>query len=449
MRSSVAIIGAGFSGTLTAIQLADTASTSTEIDIYLIDPRESFGPGLAYTPPSKGFKLNVPAKSMGAFPDDVEGFYRWIYERDRSISPEDFAPRLLYGAYLEDLLNQASSRSTGHTIHRVRDEVINLRQTSSPERWELTLNSGSSLVVDACVLAMGNLMPTAPATSKAPLEFRQPFSSSSYDDLSSRQKIFILGSSLTAVDVILECEARGFTGSYTVLSRNGRFPRPHESLPSSAVAHLPHDWDTRGSARSLTSLIRAESRRLGSSQPVFDAMRPKIQSMWKHLPPSERKRFLRHVRPIWDIHRHRIPASHADVLARLQATNRLRIIAGRLHTLDTSSSKFSCVISKRGQPLSASIEGPFDVAFRCTGPEGDITKSDHPLLRNLHATGLLLPGPLGLGPLCATSDTVPLWLVGPLQREVLWEITAVREIREHAHEVARQVVRHLEKTPTA
>ena len=448
MRTSVAIIGAGFSGTLTAIHLSRRCSSDHPIDIYLIDPRGSFGPGLAYSPPSDRFKLNVQAKAMGAFPDDVESFYRWMKERHPNTSPNDFAPRRLYGEYLTDLLAEETRRSTGAVIHQRAEEVIEITRVSTRGEWELTFKSGSRLVVDACVLALGNLMRSPPQPPGSPPVARQPFDPASYENISARNRVVILGSGLTAVDVILECEARGFKGTYTVVSRHGRFPRAHEELPTSAVAHLPRDWDTKGSVRSLVAMIRSESRRLGSSQPVFEAMRPKIQSMWEHLSFSERRRFLRHARPVWEIHRHRIPAEHGRALSRLVETDRLRIVAGRFLQSEGDSSQVTVTIRERGASPTCTLRERFDVAFQCTGPEGDITQSNSPLLRSLVAQGLITPGPLRLGPLRDTSDGAPLWLIGPLRRETLWETTAVREIREQAYEVAAEVRSYLSRAAT-
>jgi uncharacterized NAD(P)/FAD-binding protein YdhS len=448
MSTSVAIIGAGFSGTLTAIHLARTPATASSIDIYLIDPRGSFGPGLAYSPPSERFKLNVRAKAMGAFPDDVEGFYRWERERYPNTSPDDFCPRSHYGEYLSDLLNKAAAQAHGHTLYRLTDEVIGIDRNADSGKWTVSLKSGDTITVDGCVIAIGNLMTTSHASSQSDTPFREPFDAQSYEHISSCQTVFILGSGLTAVDTILECEARGFTGTYTILSRHGRFPRPHESLPSSAVAHLPENWDTRGSVCALVATIRAESRRLGSSQPVFDAMRPKIQSMWRHLSLAERKRFLRHVRPVWDIHRHRIPSEHADIIAQLQSSGRLNLMAGRLLTCGLESSRIAVTIRKRGVSKDPTSRHLFDVAFRCTGPEADITKTTVPLLRKLHAHGLIEPGPLGLGPITTREAPTSLWFLGPLQREELWEITAVREIRQQAGEVATEIQRPLRSHST-
>ncbi len=448
MRVSVAIIGSGFSGTLTAIHVLQSPSAEHQIDLYLIDVRGSFGPGLAYSPPSERFKLNVPAGAMGAFADDPEGFYRWLRERDIAISPDDFAPRVLYGRYLSDLLEQASARSNNHTLHRIHDEVVDIFREHGTDSWKLTFKSGRTIAADACILAMGNLMRTSTSAREPASHFRQPFESKSYEDISSHENIFLLGSSLTAVDVIMECEARGFRGTYTVLSRHGRFPLPYIERSTVKPADLPPTWDTRGSVRELVSTVRAESHRLGSSQPVFEAMRPKIQSMWRHFSLGERRRFLRHVRPIWDIHRHRIPAEHADILTRLQLERRLHILAGRLRDTRDHEGRLSITINRRGAPQPITLQPPFDLAFQCTGPEGDIIKINHPLLQTLAAQHLIEPGPLGLGPVRNDLDRLPLWLMGPLRREDLWETTAVREIRQQAREVAGEVCNLLSKATT-
>jgi uncharacterized NAD(P)/FAD-binding protein YdhS len=34
----------------------------------------------------------------------------------------------------------------------------------------------------------------------------------------------------------------------------------------------------------------------------------------------------------------------------------------------------------------------------------------------------------------------PLWVIGPLQRETLWEMTAARELRDEAERVAEKIL---------
>ncbi len=74
-----------------------------------------------------------------------------------------------------------------------------------------------------------------------------------------------------------------------------------------------------------------------------------------------------------------------------------------------------------------------------------------PLLAGLARTGLVRPGPAGLG--VDTSDdgrvlgvlpsAMPLYAIGSLRRGNLFETTAMPEIREQAYDVARSVVRAL------
>ena len=445
MRKTVVIVGGGFSGALTAINLAQL-TLSTELTIYLIDVRGTFGPGLAYSPPSERFKLNVRTKAMGAFPADPEEFFRWLKAREPVTSPEDFAPRLRYGEYLTELVERAAISSHAHKLVRVADEVTDVTYHPSESKFQVELRNGPALEADACVFAVGNQMQTSLGGMRGSEIFRQPFLPSSYDDIAQRSRALIVGSSLTAVDVIMETEGRGFTGDYTVVSRNGRLPLAHETFSSSPTVSLPNSWESVRSTRKLLQILSTESRRIGSSQPVFDMIRPKIQTMWTNLPPTEKTRFLRHARPLWDIHRHRIPGAHAAKLRALQDSGRLTVIAGRITATSGSPATMSATITPRG-PRKNVIERDFDVAFMCAGMEGDLTKTRNPLLLSLLSKGLISAGPLKLGSvppaLPVQSLAPPLWVIGPLQREERWEITAVRELREEALLAAREIADRL------
>jgi uncharacterized NAD(P)/FAD-binding protein YdhS len=169
--------------------------------------------------------------------------------------------------------------------------------------------------------------------------------------------------------------------------------------------------------------------------------------MWCHFSLAERKRFLRHVRPIWDSHRHRIPAEHASVIERLQSSHRLQIVAGRLLECVHREGNLTVSFRARGSH-EETYKGPFDATFICAGPEGDLSNTKHPLARRLVERQLLVPGPLKLGGFIPEQNDA-LWLLGPLQRESSWEITAVRELREEALKVATAVKERLKPQTTA
>ena len=64
-RPTVAIVGAGLSGTLVAVNLLRYATRP--LRIVMIERRGDFGPGVAYSTTDPQHRLNVPAARMSAF----------------------------------------------------------------------------------------------------------------------------------------------------------------------------------------------------------------------------------------------------------------------------------------------------------------------------------------------------------------------------------------------
>src|SRR6267143_967779 len=75
----VAIIGAGFAGSLTAAQLLRNAGKPFEV--CLIERRPPFGPGTAFQNTLPCHLLNVPAIRMSAYPADPEHLLRGLAGR--------------------------------------------------------------------------------------------------------------------------------------------------------------------------------------------------------------------------------------------------------------------------------------------------------------------------------------------------------------------------------
>ena len=93
----------------------------------------------------------------------------------------------------------------------------------------------------------------------------------------------------------------------------------------------------------------------------------------------------------------------------------------------------------KGDP-EAVTSATFDRVFLCTGPESNLKTTADPMIRNLLKRGLLRPGTLELGadPQCALP---PIYMIDPLQREKLWEINVVRELRQEAKQLAERIIK--------
>src|ERR1700723_2175872 len=128
-RYDVAVVGSGYSGTMVAVHLA---RAQRGLRVALIDRGKAFGRGVAYGTTDPKHLLNVQADQMGAFPDDVGHFYRWLQAHPANLAAvgihelraNAFIPRLVFGDYIQDLLRQA--RALPGTLDVIPDEIIDL-----------------------------------------------------------------------------------------------------------------------------------------------------------------------------------------------------------------------------------------------------------------------------------------------------------------------------------
>jgi uncharacterized NAD(P)/FAD-binding protein YdhS len=156
---------------------------------------------------------------------------------------------------------------------------------------------------------------------------------------------------------------------------------------------------------------------------------------------------MRHARPWWDVHRHRIAPEVARRLTELIAEGRLEVVAGRIGSMFAADAAVEVQIRRRGQ---AGSEGKrFAFAFNCTGPLGSIARTRDPLLKGLIDSGSARIDVLGVGlDVDDRSRSVGanrLWALGPLTRGRYWEIVAVPDIRGQAAAVANDIARELER----
>lgn len=438
--TTIAIIGAGFSGTMTAVHLRRLLPQAT---ILLCEARDRFARGLAYTSPTATHLLNVRAANMSAFPDDAAHFQRWIDENapQSELSPSEagvFATRRLYGDYLAALLANTAQ------LQRVGAEITGV--SPDGDEWALHTQGGSLLHAQVVVIATGNLLP---ATPPGPAVFRDPWCASAVEGLRPDAPVLIVGTGLTMVDLALEMHSRGFPGPIVALSRRGKLPQSH--TPSQAWPTPEIDAATRASALRLLRRVRAEiaaaaARGIGW-RGVIDSLRPLTAGLWQSLPAPERARFLRHVRPYWDIHRHRLAPAAAAALSSLLAGGQLRVHAGRLLATSPDASGATITWRPRGRaPETLRVQRVIHAIG--TAATADVAG----LAGQLRAQGLARLDPSGLGLDVSpglnllTPEGTPnpnLFALGPAVRGVFWECTAVPDIRLQARDVAQSIAAFL------
>lgn len=426
----MAVIGGGASGTLQALHLLRAGLSN----ISLIE-RGALARGTAYGTRRPEHLLNVPARGMSAFADYPGHFARWLGARTGG-GPEDFAPRMIYGDYLAELLAAA-----GSGIAILRGEAIAITPGS-----EVRLADGRIVAAEVAILAPGNFPPAVPrgvdAAALGAHWVADPWCADLAAGLGQADAMVLLGTGLTAIDAALTLDAAGFGGRIIALSRRGLAPRAHDGSETAAIAPRPIAQTCSGLVRD----VRARAGAIGWRSAVH-ALRPLTQDLWAEAGLDQRRRFLRHLRPWWDVHRHKIAPAIAARVAAMVAEGRLAFIAGKLVSAEAEAGSDVLVrFRPRGGEAIEKLRAARIV--NCTGPEPDIARCAEPLLATLLAEGRIRADPLRLGIDVDAESRArdaggqasdPLFAIGPVTRGAFWESVAIPEIRVQAQRIAARI----------
>ena len=445
-RRHVAIVGGGFSGVALAAELLRSGEGPRTT---LLESGPRFGRGIAYGTVDPAHLLNTRAERMSLFADDATHFARWNRARRRNVAPADFVARSIYGDYLEDTL---SALATGAGIGTFSAQPLTEVSDVVPLHtgFAIALGGGATLHADEVVLATGHPLPGDPLArwlpAGEPRYVRDPWRTLDLAAIGGDERVLLLGTGLTMIDVVLTLTGRGHRGDITAVSRRGLLPRvhgaAHEQLPQDIADELRRGLELGNLRRALRAVrvaaTAAEERGL-HWQTVVDALRASTEPFWGALCAADRRRFVQHLRPYWDVHRHRLPPATAERLATLVGDGRLRVRAARIRGASVTKSGIAVTThERRGEATTH-----YDWIVNCTGPSFS-KHSCRGLERRLLERGLLIADPLALG-FATTPDgrafgahgpVEGLYVLGPACRSQRWEHTAVPELREQARALA-------------
>lgn len=445
---SVVIVGGGFAGASLAIHLLDGATAPFRLTI--IEQRAALGRGLAYSTTDPVHLVNGPASIFSLYEDDPSHFTRWTVARagETGWAPptadpgEGFAPRSVYGAYVQTELARAVDAARGRVAFRhLRADALDVRIGGAGAE---VVTSAGAVTADVVVLATG-VFPLAGAAALAEHSalVRDPWDAAGLDRLvGGRGTILLIGASLSMVDAVASLEARGYRGRYLAVSRRGhliearRTPEPVRDFL--AEGPLPR------SARALLARVIRERRAIlaagGDWQALPPAIRPHLAALWAGASDVERRRFARHLRALWDVTLHRAAPDSFAALNAARSGGRFRALAGRIGRVKAERNAVAVEIRWRGTELT---DRPvFDGVIDCRGhQEHDWRRIDAPLVRNLLASGAVRPHATGFG-IDATGDgrvigadgaaRPELRALGHPLRGVAWESSSIPEQREQA-----------------
>jgi len=451
--TTIAIVGAGFSGICLAAHLHRAADRPVRV---LVFDRAKINASVAFGTRDPVHLLNGPVSRHSAF-DDIPGDFGDFLARDPEAQPfldpklpisGQFVPRMLFGRYLQHIrASLAHASPAGATVTFINANVHDIVKTGQHVR--IVADDGISRHADVAILAIGNPPPRSLTGLIDPAYLiDDPWNASAVNAIARDKPVMIVGSGQTAIDLALGVAANGHRASITLLSRRGRIALPYVAVDRPYQLDAGHIPQRLGP---FVRWLRSEAARFtdngGDWRAVVNALRPHTQRIWYGFSVTEKKRFFEHIAPFWYLHRSRFPPKTLQRLSDLLAADRARVVAGRMVSVTPDGPQVVLDIRPRGQDNVIQIRA--GVVINCTGPYWDVRRPQNPLMANLIASGMICWDDTGAGiavtpkgvPLDASGRTTErLFAIGPLCRGALLEIMVVRDIRTQCATLATQLL---------
>jgi uncharacterized NAD(P)/FAD-binding protein YdhS len=457
LRHTVVIVGGGFSGAVLAINLL-RRPPHKPTDLILIERNAGMGRGVAYAQRDFPYLLNVAAGRLSIEPDDPQDFLRFARRYDSAAEAADFLPRAWYGDYLEDSLRRSESEASGGIrLQRVHGEVRGI-EADGNLRLRVLSAERPPILADRVVLALGNppppLLPWAEEVQEHRRYLHDPWQMP--PDLEPHHAVLVIGNGLTMADVVLALTHERDQGPMVhTLSRRGLVPLSQsqervdpsaEEMRNDGARLLAASHSLRLLLRTIRRLARESQARGGDWRPVIQLVRHWAQQLWRALPHPEQRRFVRHLLPIWSVHRHRQPPQSAQRLEQLREQGRLQVKAGRIQKMAERDGRIKVWWEPRGAADCESLH--VDWVINALGPDYVLERTTDPLSQSLLKSGMIVADPLQLGlrtgafGACIDRQgriSERLFYLGPMLRAGHWEITGAAELLQWADDLAEHL----------
>jgi uncharacterized NAD(P)/FAD-binding protein YdhS len=452
-RPAVLIIGAGFSGTLTAVHLLRRGA-SAGWRIMLLERRSRIGRGLAYHTWDDNLLLNVPAGNMSALPDEPGHFVDYLHTVDPAFNTGSFVSRRIYGDYLEFTLAEAE-RLAPAALTKLHGEVVSIRRNAPQSTgFTATLADGRRLEAERVVLAFGHFGPQDPQAAVGGRDAQTYIGNSwdfdAIDRTDASRPVAVIGAGHTGIDVVFRLTRNSDSRKVFLISRRGLLPHGHRFTPKApAPGGFPEYLRTTPATLAAhVRAIREQAERKmaagGDWRDVLNELRAHTPAIWQRLELRDRRKFLNRLVPYWDIHRHRLAPAAFLRLEQMLRSGQVETIAGHVQTMERrADGRLDLVVrGRRGGELRRLDVG---AVVNCTGPNYDIATLTAPLPAQLRDDGMIRQDALRLGIefdegyRVTGRDGSPvsgLYYIGPMLKARYWEAIAVPELRVHAFKLA-------------
>ncbi|WP_243769479.1 FAD/NAD(P)-binding protein [Streptomyces cyanogenus] len=420
----VTIVGAGFSGTLTAIRLLHFAAAPLEI--CLIEREEGYrygGIAFGWAATNWEHMLNIQAGRITLRRERPEDFLEWANEEaDRSEWPQKWqyhtfgvacvVPRRIFRQYLAERLHDAAADAHAEvSLRELSGEVIDVHRQGDGYvvKYAGATKQGGvhELPSDQVILATGHLAPV-----QAPFYHRirdcdrfladpyAPGAQEWFREIGAEESVLVTGSALSAFDTVISLIHAGHRGQILICSRGGHM---HGTYP---VDHEHDIWQARRppflDAEKLTPEavvegIRAEYAHLRAEHGVepgsaLDAVFPeRVMKAWEPYVIELISRMdARDVRMLLDTYKSLIVTNRTSTVREIGGVvrSRMRGYNGAPKTVDVLSAGIQDMRPvEDGTKIQVVFADQPDIVVdrvvNCLGNKTDYERPDHPLWHGL------------------------------------------------------------------
>ena len=277
---SIAIIGAGASGTILTNQIIEKAYKNLDVSVtvYLIEKGTDFGPGLAYSTPLSSHILNMRADTLGIEKDNPLHFMEWLKEQEDSglgefssgMYDKNYPPRKVYGKYLRYILDTAKKKtgSSQCRLELINGEVVDLEHNGAT--IHIKIADGTMISVDYAVLAPGNF-PSSFLHELKGIKGYIPYpwpTSVITDNIPRDYPVCILGTGLSAIDTLFILLENDHRGEITFISRRGFLPKVQGEPFDYTLKYLTKENISNAIAGSNVTMRSGRPSKVTSAEPT-------------------------------------------------------------------------------------------------------------------------------------------------------------------------------------
>lgn len=420
----ITIVGGGFSGASVAIQLV--RASPAPLDITIIEPRPDVGCGLAHSADDPDHRLNGTQAQHFVDPADPERFSRWcgeqgLVQKDPGAVAADgslFMRRKDFGAFVAETVRAHAQWPTGSTIRHLQDVATDVSATTGTIAVRTAQNG--ALSSDMVIVATGNALPRLPAEFGAALNANPavvavPTDLERVRAIPKSARVLVLGSGLTALDILSTLLRAGHEGVITAVSRRGLRPSPQRPQVATqkkmSVSELLARVEgpvapfilSAGNPPTMRRLLRALRERIRTVEATgdlwytpYDELRDVLWQVWPTVPLREKIRFLKRLRPWWDTYRFRSPPQNEAMVREAEACGRVAFQTARVRSVVQTQDGAIRVVLHDRDTQNERIES-FDAVINCTGLDSAAGARDNPVLATLLRQGLISVDATGIG----------------------------------------------------